>query len=192
MNHSPKYIHRKEELYKQMKAIIMRDGYEHITVRGICKEINISTGTFYHYFPNKGDLASVLFQSMDSYLTEHANTYFTEDAHRNLLLFCTWYASYTVHQGIEACRLISSEPLCSDEFNHLDEERPIFQLLHQCITDGQNRNQLISTISPDSLTRMILISIRGYSSDWAKHHGNYDLEKELLNFMTLLSRSFVV
>ncbi len=44
--------HREKLLYKCFKFVASR-GYANITMREIAKKLNISTGSLYHYFPNK-------------------------------------------------------------------------------------------------------------------------------------------
>lgn len=68
MNPKDKFAARKHDLFTQITTIIAKEGYANLTVRGICQKLGISTGSFYHYFPEKGDLARVLFSDIDEYM----------------------------------------------------------------------------------------------------------------------------
>ena len=46
----------REELLKQAFELFARKGYDSLTMREIAKELDISTGTLYHYFSNKSSI----------------------------------------------------------------------------------------------------------------------------------------
>ncbi|NJL79674.1 MAG: helix-turn-helix transcriptional regulator, partial [Richelia sp. SM2_1_7] len=47
--------YRKELLWKSFDLFAQK-GYGSVTMREIAKELGVSTGTLYHYFPNKESL----------------------------------------------------------------------------------------------------------------------------------------
>ena len=51
-----KQIEKRKQIIEATKSIMDEIGFENVTVRGICKAANISIGTFYHYFNDKGDI----------------------------------------------------------------------------------------------------------------------------------------
>ncbi|MCU0844510.1 MAG: TetR/AcrR family transcriptional regulator [Spirochaetes bacterium] len=61
----PKIVDRDEyrrELLKGCFALFSRKGYADVTMREIARELNVSTGTLYHYFPTKKDVFEQLFE----------------------------------------------------------------------------------------------------------------------------------
>lgn len=46
----------REELLKNSFELFARKGYDSVTMREIARELGISTGTLYHYFPNKSSI----------------------------------------------------------------------------------------------------------------------------------------
>ena len=46
----------KQKIIDATVHLIKTKGADHITVRGVCKEADVSIGTFYHYFRDKDDL----------------------------------------------------------------------------------------------------------------------------------------
>ena len=46
----------KQKIIDATVRLIKTKGADHITVRGVCKEADVSIGTFYHYFRDKDDL----------------------------------------------------------------------------------------------------------------------------------------
>lgn len=191
MKPEEKYNARKKELFTKITALIDKSGYENLTVRGICQDLGISTGSFYHYFPNKNDLAWILFSDIDTYFTQDVALKFTEDESANLITYAIEYANYVTNGGVETCRCISIEPLMKINHNYLDESRSIFQILHNILKRGVEKNQFHLSLSPSDTARMLLVLLRGYSSDWAKRNGSYDLAETIVAFIRMFLKSLL-
>lgn len=189
MRTDQKFNARKKELISKVTDLIIKNGYENLTVRGVCHDLGISTGTFYHYFPNKNDLAWILFSDIDNYFDHDVVLIFNENESANLITYCIEYAKYVMKNGVETCRCISIEPLVKLNHTYLDEDRSIFQVLLNIINRGIEKNQFYLEISPLETARMLIILLRGYSSDWAKRNGKYDLEAAIKTFAELFSKS---
>ena len=185
MNPQKKHNLRKQELFAQITDLINAEGYENITVRGLCQKLSISTGTFYHYFPQKGDLICALFADIDDYFINEVTNYFTEEEPKNLETFSEHYGIYVIKNGVETCRCISVAPLRNSASNYLDEERGIFRVLEEILIRGEEKKQFHLTQTPKDTARMLMILLRGYSADWAKREGDYDLVAALHQFITL-------
>lgn len=183
MKYQPKHEARKNELMLQINQMIEREGFEHITIRGVCKELGISTGTFYHYFPEKNDLAQTLFTHIDCFFEHDVTNKFTENEIENLSLFFCEYCNYVVSYGVETCRCISIAPLQDNAKNYLDESRGLFVTLCHILERGSNNGQLVLPLGVTETARMLLIIARGYCADWVKHDGEYDLPSAMANFI---------
>lgn len=188
MKPQQKFELRKQELFTQISELINQEGYENLTIRYICKRLAISTGTFYHYFPDKDDLVFALFSDIDDYFEHEVTQLFTEDEIKNLITYCVHYGIYIIQHGVETCRCISVAPLKANN-NYLNENRQIYVILSGLLNRGQEKGQLKLTLSVADTTRMILVLMRGYSADWAKQNGCYDLPNALSDFITLFSTS---
>ena len=186
-----KYNSRKQELFAEITELIKEFGYANLTVRGICNNLGISTGTFYHYFPEKGDLALVLFSAIDNYFNTTVTLKFSSNEIENLITFCIEYAYFVVRNGVETCRCISIAPFNSKDSNYLDENRNLFQILQNILIQGVEKKQFSNTLNPQETTRMLMVLLRGYSSDWAKRNGSYDLVESLEKFIRLFIKSLV-
>jgi AcrR family transcriptional regulator len=191
LNPEKKYIARKQELFAQITEIITEEGYANITIRGICQKLGISTGSFYHYFPEKGDLAWVLFSDIDDYFTNTVVQKFEDDECKNLVTYCTEYGNYILKNGVETCRFISVAQLNNLNHNYIKESRGIFKVLLEILGRGAEKGQFQLAGSPLETTRMIMVILRGYCADWAKQEGNYDLIVALRTFIQLFCKGIV-
>lgn len=187
-----KFEQRKRELLSQIKQLVKVEGLDKLTIRKICRELNISIGTFYHYFSEKSDLAWVMFSDMDMYFEYDVTNNFTDNEITNLIDFCLAYARYVVNNGLEAALYLSVIPFKHQDRHYFAEDRAVFQVLLGIIQRGIDKQQIVYHQSEKMLAQMILVLLRGYFTDWAKCCGNYDLVKSTDNFIQLFVKALIV
>ncbi len=56
---------QREDLLNRSFTLFAEKGYAHVTMRQIADELGVSTGTLYHYFPNKQAILEQLFQMVN-------------------------------------------------------------------------------------------------------------------------------
>lgn len=189
MKPTAKFENRKNELLEGIRELIDKHGYENLTVRSICSELNISTGTFYHYFPEKSDIASLMYSAMDNYLSENVAPFFGDDEVENLINFVTGYGIMGQKNGIESARCISIAPLQNSNFPYLEHQRPIYVILSGIIERGVEKGQFKIDIPTEKFVDMMLVIMRGYSSDWSRQNGGYDLPEAINSFIKIFVKS---
>lgn len=188
LNLDKKHMARKQELFKQINTLVETVGFDNLTIRKICKELDISTGTFYHYFPEKGDIAWILFSEIDNYFKTEVTQKYIDYEPDNLITFSMEYGVYVMKRGVENCRYINLAPLKNVGHSYLDEGRDIFQNLYGIFNRGVEKEQFLLTESSLEISRMFMILLRGYSTDWTKRGGNYDLVEALKKFSVLFCK----
>ena len=161
-------------------------GYENLTVRGICTSLGISTGTFYHYFPEKADLLLAFFAGIDDFYQQEVLPRFGPDEAANLDRFIHSYGVYCQRVGAGVCRCLTSAPAHDAKRNYLSESRPISRILEELMIRGAASGRFTCPFPPEQCARMVMISVRGHGSDWAKRGGEYDLIRSLDDYALLL------
>ncbi len=189
MNPEIKHNARKQEMLLQLNALIDKEGFENLTVRKMCHALDISIGTFYHYFPEKGDIALILFSEIDNYFEIEVAENYVDYEPDNLITFSMAYGAFVISRGVENCRYINLAPLKNKGHSYLDEGRGIFRSLFGIFDRGCRKNQFVLTEDSLEMSRMFMVLLRGYSSDWAKRGGNYDLMEALRKFSLLFCKS---
>lgn len=176
MKESQKHIDKKAEILKGALKVIQKYGYESVSIRQICKELNITTGTFYHYFNGKSDIIAEQFTWMDQrYLNEVKPNLTNDNELDNILYFCNFYAEFTYKKGLSKSIEISQIKLTDNNGFHTSNHRVMKQILLDIIKRGQEKKQIIDTVLAEDIADMILVMIRGYSFDWSRKEANYDL-----------------
>ncbi len=106
----------KEKVTCAAREIIGSYGMKYLTVRNICEESGVSTGSFYHHFKTKENLVSAIMRGMFGAVKE--NNPFPEDMEdRSGIGRILWpflvYAAFCEKIGYEAVRILCYE--CSDD-----------------------------------------------------------------------------
>lgn len=56
----------KDRIFKAAKKILQKKGYDHLSIKNICEEAQVSNGSFYHHFKTKDDLLSYYIEEQPS------------------------------------------------------------------------------------------------------------------------------
>ncbi|MEB3218725.1 MAG: TetR/AcrR family transcriptional regulator [Nostocales cyanobacterium 94392] len=96
--------YRKELLWKSFDLFASK-GYGSVTMREIAKELGVSTGTLYHYFPNKETLYLQLVeeqteQDISNFFTEAGNPETLEERIKVLMNFIQKNEDYFIKQTL--------------------------------------------------------------------------------------------
>lgn len=188
MRESKKKAARRQELVTRLTEIIERRGYENLTIRDICREAEISIGTFYHYFNEKSDLVSMLFTGIDCYFYEDVEPAFGDDELENIRRFTRSYAQYCVKSGVETCRVINCTPMLHVERDYLSSRRGLSVIMERLVERGREKGQITKAPPVEEIVRMVLVGMRGYCSDWAKRGGSYDMVEAVEQHFLILTR----
>jgi len=167
------YISRKEQAVLTKKKIfdttlvlIKKKGYNKITIREICQNAEISVGTFYIYFLSKDDILLDIYKRLDNDLAEHyaldASASAADELSRLMgCLFDLLGSSFDKDLIREIYRInlsFEKEPLFS-------EETFFYRTLDQIVRAADSRH-LLKDITPEMLSKRILIFVWGYLFHW--------------------------
>lgn len=180
-----KYQARRAALLEEIYQLIDKEGYEALRVRYLCAKLGISTGTFYHYFPEKYELHQLLYRRIDEYFQRRVQPRFTEDEAANLTLFAECYAEYCVQTGVAATRCFMALPLQQQGTDLVSDQRPISQVMEGIFERGKAKGQFLCPYSAWECARYSMVVLRGFCSDWAKREGGYDLVEVIRRFFPI-------
>lgn len=185
MKLSEKYISKRKEMIRKIEGLIEKHDLDELTIRFICTELGISTGSFYHYFPGKGNIAWVLFLTMDEHIENNIVPNFGENSLENLKILARGYADKTQASGVKCATLIGIAPFNNNQLNYLASSRFISVTLTKIFEDAIANNEITSNFSPEELCELVLISMRGFGANWAKSNGEYCLKEQIEGFIDI-------
>lgn len=185
-----KQIEKRKQIIEATKSIMDEIGFENVTVRGICKAANISIGTFYHYFNDKGDIIIQLYTSVDEYLSEiEIEKLSDEDELKNIITFSEEYGRFVADSGLSVAKQIFGAAINTESDQiYRSIERDINRIIFNIIKRAKEKEQINTDFSTEEISNMILINIRGIVFDWCKFRGQYDLVEQIRNSIGIFVR----
>ena len=183
-----KQMKRRAEIIETVLPLLETAPFEALSVTELCKYADISVGTFYHYFTTKSDLLVGLLGLIDAYFVGEVFPLLTaENEAENLRLFAHHWAVYVETHGLERSRLISRvEP---SEYYVSGERREILDVLEAIFRRGQEKTQFSAPETPEKLTELFLLLIRGVCVDWSRRNGSYSVIERTDELAALFLRS---
>jgi len=178
--HYRKTEQTREYVFKTAMEVMSRDGYNNTTIRKICKEADISIGTFYNYFDSKSDVILSICEQFVNEAIEKVSTEINgENAFKKISRFFKIYAQMNYNTGLERLKILYN----TDEGWHGEKwqqiVQPLYSKLIEIITVAQKLGEINTLYSADELSKLLLIYARGVCYDWCIHKGEYDIQKQM-------------
>lgn len=160
--------------------LFYEQGYENTTIEDIIFESETSRGSFYHYFDGKDALMGSLSYVFDEKYDEIMRTIdptlssFEKLMYLNRELFDMIETSISIDL---LARLYSTQLVLSGNRNLLDHNRTYYRVIRQIITEGQNRGELVNSVSVSEMVKAYALCERALIYDWCLCGGDYSLKK---------------
>ncbi len=185
----------REKLLKAAIKLVNRDGMKQLTVRNICDEAGLSTGSFYNLFSGKEDLIS--------YYLKYAFTPYREKAAQDaegynpverILIIYRAYVKYCEDMGIEFISgLYASNHNPFFDFMHRDTKDDfIIASVRLHLQEAIDAGLVRSDIDIDEALLRIAAASTGLLFYWCVFEGDIDLEYELDAAIETYLRSIMV
>lgn len=157
-------------------------GMENLKVRAICKEADISIGTFYNYYDSIESILVERIVESDRMMKKNIQGLLTNDDEiANIETY--------IRQQITDFRKVPSSLLKGifhifiyrPNFDILEVNRSAFDLMYGMISRGQEKGQIRKTMETSAMTKMILKLIIGNCFVNCMHSENYDFSDTLVD-----------
>jgi len=173
----------KDKVYQVAIHLFETKGFENITVDGICKAANVSTGTFYNVFKSKYEILDHIFELADIYFTNIVQNKIIDLPYQDAILsFFDYYSDYNLERGI-----IFTKQLYNVQNNLFSKDnRPMLLVLRDVIQNAINRKELNTSLSSDEIVQFLFVCVRGVVYDWCLRDGKFDLKNRIHEYVTRL------
>jgi TetR/AcrR family transcriptional regulator, fatty acid metabolism regulator protein len=173
----------KDKVYQVAIHLFETKGFENITVDEICKVANVSTGTFYNVFKSKYEILDRIFELADIYFSEKYSDMINCSSTKDCILnYFDCYAEYN-----QKCGLEFTKQLYNVKNNLFAKDNRVMQnILNDIIKDGQNKNELTSSISSNEIVQFLFVCVRGVVYDWCLRDGKFDLKNRIHEYVNRL------
>ena len=159
--------------------LFYEQGYEDTTIEEIVEESETSKGSFYHYFPSKDALLGSLSDLFDDKYHKLMDAIDPGMNSYDKLIFLNQELFGMIENSVSLdllARLFSTQLLMKGERTLMDHNRYYFRVLHQIISEGQQRGQISKSLSVSEISRIYALCERGLMYDWCICSGNYSLK----------------
>lgn len=168
--------------------LFYEQGYENTTIEEIVEESGTSKGSFYHYFPGKDALLGSLSDLFDDKYRDLMETINPQMNSYDKLIYLNQELFGMIENSISLdllSRLFSTQLLVKGERTLMDHNRYYFRVLHQTITEGQERGEITKALSSSEISRIYALCERGLMYDWCICGGSYSLRNYSAQMMPM-------
>lgn len=178
----------REHILAQGLALMQERGLRDTTIRDICEAAEVSVGTFYSYFKDKGELFRYSFQAPGPEFANflHQNI-IGSTAQEQILAFVKYYTWLNIGTGQEELEHIF---LHRTRGLH-DNQNPIYSVLYNIIQAGQDSGEILPEPDAAQIVDSIRIYLRGCVYEWVMGDRTFDLESTTLTYVGQLINSYL-
>lgn len=168
----------REKLLETAIELVNQHGMRYLTIRNICDEAGISTGSFYNLFDGKDDLIAYYLRDVfTSYKQKAEEEALGHTALERIILIYRFYIDCVLETGLEFITGLYSS-ITNPVFNFLDreaEEELVLGRVRQDLEEGIAAGEIKSTIDVNEVLLRIAIIITGSIYYWCAFDGRIDL-----------------
>lgn len=178
----------REHILAQGMALMKERGFQGTTIRDICEAAEVSVGTFYAYFHDKGELFRYNFQEKGPAFADFLALNITgETAYERIMSFVRYYAWLNIGTPRDELERIFLKP---DE-QWFPGNNPAYNVLYSVILQGQEQGQITKDINAEQIVDMLRVFLRGGIYEWVMGGCVFDLEQRLYLYVSQLVKTFI-
>ncbi len=171
----------KRRIYNAAVDLFSKQGFDNTTIEDISRKADVSVGAFYHYYASKTEIYTELYKKIDVYYENTvADQLVKEDFFDNIILYFKHYAGYIAERGLDTVKQLFN----TRNVLFIDKNRYMHKLLVEIIKRGEEKNQLTKELSLDDIEEFLMVVSRGTVYAWLLHDGDYDLEGNMVKFIS--------
>ena len=170
----------KEKIFQAAKRILLKGGYESLSIKNICEEAGVSNGSFYHHFKTKDDLLSYYIENQPTVDPELLDVPKDKDAAKEAIVGVYLnYVAYCKELGVDfVAGYYTPRNQALNPTIRTERPYPIVTVQHYLekavAADAITLNLSIPEVVTD--IRMLVI---GNAFEWALRNGEVDFEENM-------------
>lgn len=179
----------KEKIVTAAWDLFYNQGYDGTTIDDIVERSGTSKGSFYHYFESKDALLSSLSYLFDEKYESLADCIDPEADALDTLIFLNQELFDMIDNKIDQTlisKLYSTQFVMRGDRSLLDSSRYYYRLLKQIISEGQEKGQLINTMTANEIVRYYAMCERALISEWCLCNWSFSLKSYSARMLPML------
>lgn len=163
------------DIYTAAVDVLAAEGFEGLSIRKICKLANVSTGTFYHFYPTKQDLIHRLIDYMENYYKDDVVPYLTGTGLEKLYQISMALIQRMLRRGLDYAKKIvdfdNNDTLTVDDFRNLYIGKVFYSVAQECVDNGEVKAEYTA----DDIVMMIKSVCHGVVMNYTNLNGTVDV-----------------
>ncbi len=177
-------IETRTKIYNVAINMMVKKGYDSITVEEISAKAGVSIGAFYHHFKAKYDIFIEIYKQGDDYFKDTVVPNLKgSTAIEKILEFFDHYVTYNETTGME----IVGQLYNVKNKSFIKKNRPMFLLLKSIVAEGQASEEITDELSAEDIAEYLYVGARGVVFHWCLYHKKWELRER----MTVVMSRFV-
>ncbi len=167
----------KEKIFQAAKRILLKKGYEELSIKNICEEAGVSNGSFYHHFKTKDDLLSYYIEDQPTINPDLLETpENVAGVKEGIIQVYLNYVKYCRELGVEF--MSGYYDTKNQALNAaIRTERPYPIVTVQTYVEKAEAAGIVSlNVEIDEFTTDIRMIVIGNVFEWCLRHGDTDFE----------------
>ncbi len=182
---------RRAQIADAARLVIIKHGSEHITIRGIAREIGITEGAIYRHFKSKRDILSHLVEDIEMNLVGDIDKGIASGGTPLQMIDSTLKSHITRIQQRRGVSFLIIAEIISLGDQKLD--RQVTEALNKymgriadLVSEGIKSGEIRRDVSPETTAVLLFSTLHGLVNMWALSHHSFNLEERYLPLWELL------
>lgn len=173
-NRQIKALDTKERIYNSAMIKFSEKGIERSTIQEICKDAEVSIGSFYNHFNSKEDIIYEIFKRADLNFEQFKERNVDKKEIRELILeYMDYYVSFVQTNDIQFTKSFYNT---SNHF-FVQEKRPMQEVLKSILREYDLKVNSYYVDDTDMLVDRLFITSRGVVFHWCLKDGAFNLNE---------------
>jgi TetR/AcrR family transcriptional regulator, fatty acid metabolism regulator protein len=173
-------LETRQKIFDTALALLVKKGYDRVTVDDICAAAGVSKGTFYHHFKSKDQAILEEFLKIDRYYQEILPGIMQlSDIYDRMTEFTRLALAYMEKQGKNLMKVAYYSQISPDRKSSpvASSDRALYSIVSGLILDAQERGEVRSDLDSMEVAETLIRAIRGIVYDWCLQDGGFDMEE---------------
>ena len=173
-NRQIKALDTKDKIYNSAMNKFTEKGLERTTIQEICRDAEVSIGSFYNHFNSKEDIIYEIFKRADLNFEQFKEKNVDKKGIRELILeYMDYYVSFVQTNDIQFTKFFYNTS------NHyfVQEKRPMQEVLKSILREYDLELNRYYVEDTDMLVDRLFITSRGVIFHWCLKDGTFDLNE---------------
>lgn len=182
-------LNSKKRLLEAAIQLIDERGFNNVTIQDISSKAGMSVGNFYNYFQSKDSIILALYGLSDDYFDQFVIPKLLESDQpviEKIGEFAQEQVAFGLKYGIENIAQLYRIQITHNTPDFYSNQRGLVAGMIKLIQSGQEKGELLNTISAEQISQELLLIIRGVILDWLwtgtidpKHQASYMVKQYL-------------